>query len=692
MRARLRSKHAIALVVPLALVACGQLQGLDDYEKVDCVDEGCDGGAVVTQQPRPDSSTIDKDADQPDVAPDAPATCPPCTGGTVCDPKSLKCVECLPGTKACTPGQFCDADEAAGFKCVQGCGTVQDCLVALGADAGPDAEAGIFDAGGDGGAGTLACCNNRCVDTAADGKNCGACNFQCGASAACCNSACQDIVSTATSCGGCGISCSGNHVPAVSCGARTCNGTCETGWADCNTDKLADGCETKVSDNPDKCGGCNVVCSGNNLLTRTCTTGTCTGSCASGFLDCNKNKQTDGCEIDIGNSPLNCGDCDKACSNNNIPAPTCGGGVCNGTCAAGFSDCDGSKLVNGCETRTSGIGADPNNCGGCGAAFNCSNANMATRTCNGTCNGTCAANFADCNNNKLTDGCETQIGTNPLNCGLCNRVCSSNHVPSPTCNAGTCNGTCETGWSDCNMNKQTDGCESRTDNDSLNCGGCNAPCTVAGQRKCVSGKCSAGYGTTSSSQAFVDACTQPGATTLTLVATGADTPDDEGLTAALNLPFGFTFGGTAYTQYWVWSNGAIGFGATPTNPGTFGAYACPGPDTAYTTPLIFAFLEDLKGKPTFALCAATIGTAPNRKLVVTFKNTAFYASSTTEGDLTFSAFLSETTNEVEVAIQTLNAPNGHTAVVGVQPSGTSVTTHSCAEPNVANGTQVRFIP
>jgi hypothetical protein len=59
----------------------------------------------------------------------------------------------------------------------------------------------------------------------------------------------------------------------------------------------------------------------------------------------------------------------------------CGAGVCDGTCAAGYADCDGNKQSNGCETNTL---TDKNNCGNCGnvcpAGEAC--ANGACQTCN----------------------------------------------------------------------------------------------------------------------------------------------------------------------------------------------------------------------------------------------------------------------------------------------------------------------
>jgi hypothetical protein len=57
-------------------------------------------------------------------------------------------------------------------------------------------------------------------------------------------------------------------------------------------------------------------------------------------------------------------------------------------------------------------------------------------------------------------GCCSQscwLGT-PQDCGGCGIVCSAHHV-TPVCNAGTCVGACESGYSDCDDDKQTNGCE-----------------------------------------------------------------------------------------------------------------------------------------------------------------------------------------------------------------------------------------
>jgi hypothetical protein len=60
---------------------------------------------------------------------------------------------------------------------------------------------------------------------------------------------------------------------------------------------------------------------------------------------------------------------------------------------------------------------------------------MAVRTCGGgVCNGTCNAGFADCNANKQVDGCETNLNTNVNNCGACGHVCAGGQ----SCVAGAC--------------------------------------------------------------------------------------------------------------------------------------------------------------------------------------------------------------------------------------------------------------
>jgi hypothetical protein len=99
----------------------------------------------------------------------------------------------------------------------------------------------------------------------------------------------------------------------------------------------------------------------------------------------------------------------------------------------------------------------------------------------------CVAGTADCDGNAM-NGCETKTATDPNHCTACGFACSTNHVPTPTCN-GSCTGKCASGFEDCNGSKLKDGCESDLLNDDKNCGGCGNVCS--GGQKCSGGKCGA---------------------------------------------------------------------------------------------------------------------------------------------------------------------------------------------------------
>lgn len=229
----------------------------------------------------------------------------------------------------------------------------------------------------------------------------------------------------------------------------SCQPLCNPNTADCNGGS-ADGCETNLVADPDNCGGCDVSCSSNHVAKRACN-GSCSGACQTGFEDCNGDKQSDGCETRIDNNANDCGGCGIQCSSNHVAAH-CTGGNCDGTCSANFFDCNDDKQFDGCESDAR---SDVNNCGACGVR--CSS-NHITRACNnGTCGGACKVGFADCNANKQTDGCETDTGNDPNNCGACNAVCESGGCSNGVCsNLFTFSGIKQnvdsaslTGWTEC---------------------------------------------------------------------------------------------------------------------------------------------------------------------------------------------------------------------------------------------------
>ncbi|MFI5297912.1 MAG: FG-GAP-like repeat-containing protein [Polyangiales bacterium] len=286
-------------------------------------------------------------------------------------------------------------------------------------------------------------------------------------------------------CGGCGVICSGSNIVTVSCADGSCNGACAPNWADCNGNKQTDGCETNIATSDGSCGACRAACSTENVAP-TCLASMCTGACNPGFADCNRNLRTDGCEVDVGKDSANCGACGAACSSSNVVGGACSAGVCTGACATGSADCDGNLRLDGCETNIAG---DPKNCGACDAS--CSTEHVPAPTCSGgTCDGTCATGWADCDRDELTNGCETDVDNGVASCGDCGLACSSSHVPTPTCSAGLCDGACAPGWADCNSNKLTDGCETDSADDWRNCGACGARCL----HHCANGSCACNLG------------------------------------------------------------------------------------------------------------------------------------------------------------------------------------------------------
>jgi hypothetical protein len=197
---------------------------------------------------------------------------------------------------------------------------------------------------------------------------------------------------------------------------------------------------------------------------------------------------------------------------------------------------------------------------------------------------------------------------------------------------------------------------------------------------------------------FIDACIQPGATRAVFNPTSSFDATDEGVTAALDLPFAFRLYGTTHSKFWITPNGQLGFGATP-GGSAFGQVACPLPNAALTKPTLLIYSADLVGRiddPNAGVCFATVGTAPYRKLVVTWKDSFFYEAWLTS-NVTFSAILNEGTNVADVAIDRVDAPTlpsyetGYGAVLGRQAGGSGYA-YSCSQPRAPEGTIIHYSP
>lgn len=202
---------------------------------------------------------------------------------------------------------------------------------------------------------------------------------------------------------------------------------------------------------------------------------------------------------------------------------------------------------------------------------------------------------------------------------------------------------------------------------------------------------------TTGGEAFIDACLLPGMTKATFRSVGGFDAYDEGVTAALDLPFAFTFHGASHTKFWVTTNGQLGFGTTV--GGTpFGQVSCPLPAAQLTAPTLLVYSADLVGRydAHAGVCIATTGTAPNRKLVVTWKDSFFYEAWLTS-NVTFSATLNEGTNVVDVGLKQVDSPQmpgyeaGWAAALGRQAGGSGYG-YSCYQDRALEGLALHYQP
>jgi len=96
----------------------------------------------------------------------------------------------------------------------------------------------------------------------------------------------------------------------------------------------------------------------------------------------------------------------------------------------------------------------------------------------------CAAPLRNCD-----DQC-VDLQNNPRNCGRCSHVCPSGPNSTPTCSSRICTISCQPGFADCDEDPST-GCETNTQSDVNNCGGCGRECPSGpgGRAVCVAGAC-----------------------------------------------------------------------------------------------------------------------------------------------------------------------------------------------------------
>jgi hypothetical protein len=164
----------------------------------------------------------------------------------------------------------------------------------------------------------------------------------------------------------------------------------------------------------------------------------------------------------------------------------CADGGCRiAACNPGWNDCD--KLpANGCESDPR---ADPANCGSCAHACTAP-AHMSSECVGSSCaDAGCVAGYTDCDNNTVSNGCEINTAQDPSNCSACGHICPTLPHSTAKCNNSQCGFSCSSGYADCD-NDVDGGCESLLASDPANCGACGRACTLPhATSSCVASSC-----------------------------------------------------------------------------------------------------------------------------------------------------------------------------------------------------------
>ena len=144
------------------------------------------------------------------------------------------------------------------------------------------------------------------------------------------------------------------------------------------------------------------------------------------------------------------------------------------------------------------------------------------------------------------------------------------------------------------------------------------------------------------------------------------TLSDDAVSPVQNIGFSFCFFGNSYTQFYVSSNGWVGFSAG--QPTTFTSAVIPSAAIDIPKNCIMGPWQDWH--PGLGLGPyiryQVLGTSPNRRLVISWNNCPMFSCTSTFG--TFQIVIFETSNNIETRIQ--NKPNcltwaGGTAVHGI---------------------------
>jgi hypothetical protein len=210
------------------------------------------------------------------------------------------------------------------------------------------------------------CCASRCYDPLVSRENCGGCSNDCEGEESCDNGVCREIIVCAdgatlcgdecvyllendSHCGSCFNNCMGDPAFIHCCGGFCVNNFTDPGHCGGCGNNCPDGlpCEGGVCQGGEVCGPTDIVCG------LTCCPAAQSIVCCGDYC----------LNLMSPDDPTNCGACGNVC----VPGAICAMVPVDGppgeaprcVCPAGTTDC-GFACVD--------LGADPFNCGGCGAA------------------------------------------------------------------------------------------------------------------------------------------------------------------------------------------------------------------------------------------------------------------------------------------------------------------------------------
>ena len=424
-------------------------------------------------------------------------------------------------------------------------------------------------------------------------------------------------------------------------------GTCDPADGSCAAAPRADGtacddgdaCTSDDACAAGVCGGGAVDCAG---LDDACNVGVCdpgTGSCVA--MPVADGTGCDDGDLCTASDACAAGVCAGSAVDCSAASDMCNAGVCDpgtGSCVA-MPVADGT----GCDDGSLCTVSDRCAAGTCaGSAVDCSGL---SDMCNaGVCDpgtGSCVATpVADGTSCSDADLCTTG---DVCRAGACGGTATDCSLLTDMCNVGSC----DPGTGGCRATPVTDGtaCDDgdpTTTGDACMTGTCRGTSCPDSD---ISGPWAYGYEVPVSRR--------------TLTAPASLTLGDDQVSTAVPIGFTFDFFGTPYTSVYVGSNGWVSFQATTSSGCCTGG---PLPSTTLPPASIALFWDDLDPPEGGTIRHQTLGTAPNRELVVEYEAIQHFPSG---NPVTMQLVLHESSDEAEVIC--VSCPNdGSAHTQGVQ--------------------------